>query len=257
VAVAIAVVVAVITIAALLVTGGALLFLRVRTSPGAGASQSARMPTPVTAHSRLYVDGGTVVFTDGFHDPSSGWPTGTTASGSSYQYSNAGYVIVGKGTLHHLAPAPHTRPLMQLSIAVSASQTGDTPDGSGFGVTCDTGEGSTELQYTLIVEQPGTWYLERSYGPVALTNLIKQGPAQVTPGVRPLSITGMCATLADGHTTRLALFVNGVLVADATDSSNAAVHGWVGGIVASSRAGQVTTVTFMKFEERDLSGTGG
>jgi hypothetical protein len=259
------VIVAAIVIVALLATGGVLgfsylAFLRTalrnsiaHTSPSASASASGAMQKPITADSRLAAAGGTVVFTDDFHDPGSGWSTGTAASGTTYQYSNAGFVIAGKGSLHHLAWAPYTRPFTQLSMEISATQTAAAPDGAGFGVTCDTGDGSTELHYTLIVEQPGTWYLERSDGPASLS-LIKQGSSSAAPDATPMSITGMCATLADGHTTRLALFVNGTLVADASDYSSNTVTGWVGGIVASSREGQVTTVTFTKFEERDLSG---
>ena len=217
------------------------------------------MQAPVTADSRLEADGGTVVFSDDFKDPSSGWFTGTAASGTTYQYSSAGYVITGKESLHHLSLAPYSRRLAQLSLETSATQTFGAPNGAGFGVVCDTGQGSSEVHYSLLVLQPGTWFLERTDGPVSPTNgvtILKQGTALGIPGPTPLRITGMCATLADGHTIRLALFVNGILAADTTDSTTETVVGWVGGIVTSTRAGQVTTVTFTKFEERDLSGRG-
>lgn len=217
------------------------------------------MPLPVTADSPLLADGGNVVFTDDFSDPNSGWSTGTTASGTTFEYSGGAYVVVGKGSLHHLGFAPYDRQVIQVSMTTSATQSTGAPNGAGFGVFCESGSGSTTLDYQLLVEEPGTWFLERSSGPVSPTNsasIIKQGSSPDAPGSAPVKITGMCATLADSHTTRLALFVNGRLLVDATDTTSDAVSGWDGGILTASRASQATTVTFTNFQERDLSGRG-
>lgn len=225
-----------------------------RTSPSPSPSG---MQMPVTANSQLLADGGHVVFSDDFHDPNSGWAAGSAASGTTFQYSNGAFVVVGKGSLHHLLLAPYDRALLQISVETTATQTSGAPTGAGFGVMCETGSGSSTLDYQLIVLQPGTWYLERSEGQVSPTNaasVIKRGSAPDPPGASPLRIVGVCATLADGKTTRLALFVNGNQVADATDQSSSAVSGWVAGIVTSSRDTQASTVTFTEFRERDLSG---
>ena len=243
------------------VTSGLVYFAIVR--GGVHGPTARRSPSPglgpVTADSRLLAGAGGLVFADNFADPSSGWSSGTAASGTTFRYSNGTYVVVGKGTLHHLLFAPYSRQLDQLSMEASATQTGGAPNGAGFGVFCDTGSGSAELAYELLVLQPGTWYVERSDGRVSPTNevsIIKQGSSPEAPGVTPLTVTGMCATLADGHTTRLALFVDGNLVADVTDFTSATLSGWVGGVVTASRETQSTTVTFTQFKERNLSGGG-
>ncbi len=261
-------IVAIVVIGALLIGGGgmaAVYFAVLRgaangpVAHGPRESPSVSMQMPLTADSRVVPGAGTQVFVDDFRDPSSGWFTGTAASGTTYAYSSSGYAIAGKESLHHLAFAPYTRGLTQMSMEVTATQTAGAPAGAGFGVTCDTGRGAGELHYELLVLDPGTWYLERYDGAISQSNggaVIKQGASPSAPGEAPLTVTGVCATLPDGRTTRMVLFVNGELVADASDSSTSSLSGWVGGIVAVSRASAVTTVTYTKFLERDLSGGG-
>ena len=263
-----AAIVAIVVVGALLIGGAGLALVYAAVLRGGGhgtvaqspgTSPAASMQMPVTADSRVEADGGTQVFLDDFRDPNSGWFTGTAASGTTYAYSSSGYAIAGKESLHHLAFAPYTRGLTQMSMEVTATQTAGAPDGAGFGVTCDTGEGSGELHYELLVLDPGTWYLERYVGAISQSNtgsIIKQGFAPSGPSSTPLTITGVCATLPDKHTTRLVLFVNGNQVADASDTSSNTLSGWVSGLVDVSRASAVTTVTFTKFLERDISGGG-
>jgi hypothetical protein len=62
----------------------------------------------------------------------------------------------------------------------------------------------------------------------------------------------MCATLADGRTTRLILLVDGATLADFTDATNLPGSGWLAGIdVVSNTKPSTTTAT--SFEVRDLA----
>jgi hypothetical protein len=61
---------------------------------------------------------GAVVFSDDFSDPGSGWPTEPLASGTTFNYEKAGYVVVAKGDLVHFAGSPYDRPLRQLGMSV-------------------------------------------------------------------------------------------------------------------------------------------
>src|ERR1700752_172082 len=93
---------------------------------------------------------GAVVFSDDFHDPNSGWSTGTLASGTTIGYSNGHYVIVAKGSLQHYANAPYKSPLDELEMSVTATQSPGAPAGAGFGVLCYTGTGVQQVTYQFL-----------------------------------------------------------------------------------------------------------
>src|SRR4029077_8364159 len=91
---------------------------------------------PLTASSTVAADRGTVVFSDDFHDATSGWGTQTLASGTNFSYGPDGSVIVAKGSLDHFATSPYEKPVQQVAISVTASQSADAPVGAGYGVSC-------------------------------------------------------------------------------------------------------------------------
>ena len=259
-------IVAVVVVASLLIgggTAGVVYFAVVRghisrsaTTPTPSAGSTGSL-VPVTATSKVTPSLGRQVFTDDFHDPNSGWSVGTLASGTVYSYSNAGFVVVAKGTLFHFARAPYDLPLSQVSMSMTATQADGAPDGAGFGVTCDTGLGTSHLRYDFFVIAPGAWQVYRSDGPDSATNpssLLKEGSASTAPGRTPVTVVGICATLGDSRTVRLALFIDGVLAADLSDQPHDAPAGWSGGLAFDSDASRPTTDTVTAFELRDLSG---
>jgi hypothetical protein len=224
------------------------------TSP---ATTIPRIPRgPVTASTSLTWDRGSVVFNDDFQDPGSGWPTQPLPSGTSFNYGPGGYVVVADGTLHHIAYAPYTEPVAQLSMTAIATQTANAPQGAGFGVLCGRGTGATAVEYEFLVLGGSRWFVERHDGSLAAGtgHLIKEGTSPLSPGSAPVTVTAMCATGTDGQTSRLALFVNGFQVADVSDTASVFTDaGWFGGVDVASQATRSSTVTLSHYEERDLA----
>ncbi|HLZ94150.1 MAG TPA: hypothetical protein VKT20_02330 [Candidatus Dormibacteraeota bacterium] len=242
-------------LSAALLAGGAIAgaaFLYVRHVHAAAAATGGR----VTETSRLSADRGAVVFADDFHDPTSGWNAATLPSGTSFGYALGGYVVTGKGTLHHFAEAPFQDALSQLSMAVTATQTANAPPGAGFGVTCWRGDGDARVRYEFVVLAPGTWYLERDGGVATLSSrgvVLDKGTAHAGPGASPITIVGMCVSI-DSVSTRLALFVNGKKMVDRVDrSAGASDLGWLSGLDVSSRDAGDSSVMVTRFEVRDLT----
>ena len=209
---------------------------------------------PVTASTQLVLARGSVVLQDDFrHAHSWSGPRDDTAS-TTFQYGPGGYTIGSlTGVVEHLANSPNRSPSEQLSMSVTAVQTG-APSGAGFGVTCRRGTGVAQVTYTFTVLNTGRFLIERFDG---LLNgispvVVRRGQSPVMPGTTPLTIVGMCATLADGRTTRLALFAGGSLLADVTDVARLSGTGWLGGIdMASGKT--PSTMTASSWSERDLS----
>ena len=254
-----AVVITVGVVVALLLTtmaGGLAVYVNHLRSGSAGASATGS-PTPNgPGPARLSAGSGVVVFTDDFHDPVSGWFTGTTSSGTAYGYSGGAYVIDGHGYLTHYTLSPYAVPLPQASATITATQTSDAPPGAGLGVMCQQGTGQQLISYWLYISVGAVFHVSVVKGPDSPNNLssnIKRGTSGTGPGSTPVTIVGDCLTAADGKSTRLVLFVNGVNVADVTDPSTVSGSGWQMGIVASSEASKSSTVTYTRFEERDLS----
>jgi hypothetical protein len=223
----------------------------------AAASHSAtaqnRLSPSSSATSAVTASTGVVVFSEDFHDSNSGWTTGTAASGSTYTYSDGAYIAVAKGELHHFVSSPYARPLHELSALVTATQSADSRDATGFGVTFVRGSGPSQLRYQFLVLSSGRYFIEVSPGPDSATNfpnILKSGSAPA-PGVTPTTIVGACITAADG-TSQLVLFVNGAEVADVTDAQAVSSTGWLSGVDIASRAIRPTIVTFTRFEVRDL-----
>ena len=220
------------------------------------ASRNNSNGITVSASQSVSADKGTTIFSDDFHDPSSGWTTETLASGTTYSYGANGYVIVAKGDLVHFAYSPYDTGRQQLSMSTTATLTGDTPNGAGFGVSCARGTGSSSLSYEFMVYSDGGWTIDRRDGVQDVNSeptTVAQGSGADEAGLTPVTVVGTCAT-TDSQTTRLILYVDGKKVHDGTDTANSlSPDSWVGGLNVYSTGQGVQTFTVTKFEERDLS----
>jgi hypothetical protein len=221
-------------------------------SAGTGAA-----PQEVSASSTLKATLGRVVYSDNFHDASTGWPTTAEATGrATYSYTVTGYQIVGTGLLLHPAQSPYQTVFQQMSISMTAQQSADSPSDAGFGVVCRRGSGGL-FKYELYVEG-AKWIVLRRDGRADPTNqpyVLKEGTSPSAAGPVPITLVGVCATLADGVSTRLVLFVNGSSVVDLVDVSDPLPgDGWLSGMLAASSDKGRSTVTVTVFQERDLTG---
>jgi len=221
-----------------------------------GLNGVLKSPTPVTASTALSSDRGSVVFTDGFKDSASGWSTATVADFSA-SFTKSGYVIVARRFVDHEVAAPYGLPKNQLSVSVTATESPDSPVGSGFGVSCMRGLKDPTIHYDFVVQVGGTWDIARhDLRPGAATqhNVLKKGTSPDAPGSAAVTAQIVCATLSDGITTRLVMFVNANQVADITDPvSDLPSLGWLGGLDVRGEDSGPTTVTATHFEERDLT----
>jgi hypothetical protein len=212
---------------------------------------------PVTARSSLAADRGRLVYSDDFRDPASGWTQQTLPSGTSFGYGAGGYVIEARESLHHIAYAPFTEPIPEESVAITARQSGGTA-GAGYGAVCTRGTGDSEVHYEFLVVDGSGWFLERGQGAVNAStspDLIAEGAAPAEPGISSMTVEGTCATLSDGITTRLALFVNGTKVVDTTDQVPSLPQtGWTSGLVVASSADSPSIVTVTGFQVRNAAG---
>jgi hypothetical protein len=214
-----------------------------------------KAPTPVTASTALTPDRGSLVFSDDFTDSGSGWSKEATADFKA-SFSPSGYVVVAHNFIDHEVAAPYPTPKNQLSVAVTATES-SSPSGSGFGAACDRGLTDQTVSYTFVVQVDGTWDMIRHDlrpGAANPRSLLKQGTSPRSPGRTLITVELMCATLSDGITTRLVMFVNSTKVADITDPvTDLPRLGWVGGFVVRGDGSEPTTVTATHYEERDLT----
>ena len=210
---------------------------------------------PVTDATVLAANRGVILSNDNFKNSHSGWslPKANSAV-TTYKFTGTGYAIGSlTGALEHMVYAPYKTAKQQLSMSVTATQTG-APKGAGFGVTCRRGTDAAEISYTMVVVNNGTFYMERYSGPPSATSnpkILKRGVSPVSPGSTPVTIVGMCATISPG-VTRVTLFANGQLLADVTDTATLAGSGWAGGIDMSSGK-TPSTLLATAWQERDLS----
>jgi hypothetical protein len=204
----------------------------------------ASKPQPVVASTTLVADRGRVVFADDFKNTRSGWTTGTSSDGTRTAYTDSGFVVIAnKKTVDHVLHSPYAAALPQISVSVTAT-TGNSPKGSAPGVGCSRGPGEKTIKYTFVDTRPGA---------KAPATVLKRGVPPSTPGLDPIVVEGMCATLADGKSTRLIFFVNGIEVADVTDKvADLPAVGWFGDLIIRGQKAAVTTVTVTHFEVRNL-----
>jgi hypothetical protein len=228
------------------------------TPSGSGSSTpTPRVATgPITASTPLAAGRGSVVFTDDFRDPNSGWTT-SSVTGATYGYANGAYTVTGSGLLVYIAPSPYKEPHQQLSVSMKGTLSPNAPVDAGIGVGCGRGSGATEVRYELVVFVDASWAVVRRNGvPDAASQplVLKQGSSATAVGSTPVTVVGVCATLTDGHTTRLALFVNGTLAVDLTDTATTLSDaGWTGTILLAASDAGPTTMTVSRVEERDIA----
>jgi len=225
-------------------------------------SSTASAQRPVTRTTPLTASTGTVVFKDDFHDVHSGWDTVSTTSDVKYAFDNGAFVTVATGGFWFTEPSPYFEPLQQLSVGATATLDIHTPPDAGFGVDCARGSGASQTTYQFTAAADSNWYVMRWTGPDSPTNsptTLKEGTIRgaPAPGVISVTLVGVCATMADGVTTRLAFFIDGTKVADLIDiSPAAATDGWLADLVTAGSDSGPVTVTATHFDERDLSRSG-
>ena len=233
----------------------ALAVLFVSYGPRAGSSVSR--PRDLTEASILKPSLGRLVYSDNFRDHVGDWSASSSQPGTSFSYTASGFEIVGTGDVVHNATSPYFTPLLQVSMSMTATQSADSPSSRGFGLRCRRGSGSTEVRYELLVTG-ATWRLWRRDGAPGLNNKlfeIREGTSRAATGPQPMTIVGVCATLADGISTRVAMFVNGAGVVDLVDIASAlSGQGWLTGLEVWSSSTAPSRVTVTEFEVRDLSG---
>jgi hypothetical protein len=226
------------------------------TSSTASASPAIATATgPVTAATSLAATEGSAVYTADFSGKGGGWPAVAKDGLTTFAFTAHGYAITGLGgALHYLVYSPQTSGSQQLSVAITATLSSEST-GAGFGVSCRRGQGGALVSYEMLVLDDGRWYVERRDGPPSLgveARILSKGSSAVLPGPLPITLVGMCATLNDGTSTRLALFVEGKQLADVTDSSTLPADGWLSGILAAG-GDEPMTVIVSSFVARDLS----
>jgi hypothetical protein len=234
-------------------TGSGVPLSQARVSP---SSPAASNPAGgVTAASPLILAKGTSVFADDFTDPNSGWGTGTDDE-STYAYTPAGYSMSSHVPAHFLSYAPYDIPAQQISLSMTAVEAPGADPGAGFGVTCRRGPDSvSQLRYEFVVSNAGQWFVERNEGALSTTvdpTILNEGSTQLVPGAAALTVSGVCATLADGTTTRLALFLNGVKVIDMLDDAPVDSAGWLGGVLITNATNDPATAIVSIFSESTL-----
>jgi len=235
---------------------GTLCLASLAISCNGGLNSVIKSPTPVTASTVLTADRGAVVFTDDFSDAAAGWATSPTANFKA-SFGGSGYVVVARNFVDDEVAAPYLLPKDQLSVAVRATVSSSSPDESGFGAACDRGLKEQTISYDFIVQVGGTWDMYRHDlrpGAANPNTSLKMGTSPKAPGTTSITVELMCATLSDGITTRLVMFVDNVQVADITDPvSDLPRLGWVGALVVRGVDAGPTTVTATHFQERDLA----
>lgn len=211
-------------------------------------SHRVSLTTPVTTTR------GGVVFSDNFADPRSGWNV-KPSTGVAYQYVAGGFSATATGDFIYHRGAPYEEPIQQVSMSMTATIAPGAPAGANFGPNCDQGTlTSSDVHYEFELTTDSQWEILRHQGvSTNSTEILKQGSAPAAAGPSPDTVVGICATQADGHTTRLVMFVDGTQVADITDSLSLPGGGWVTGMSFGSENGAPTTVTASRFVITNLA----
>jgi hypothetical protein len=222
--------------------------------------QARALPLSRDAAPPLAAKAGTVIFSDDFDDPGSGWTTTPLASGTTFAYTDSGYTITAVGQLHHFANAPFGQLAARIAIALNATQATGEPPGSGFGLSCRQAAltfSPNELnRYEFLVEGQH-WLIERRDGSLSTTTrpvVLKQGSLPTTNASGPSQVEAVCWTMHDPHVTRLALLVDGVKVADILNTARRSPkNGWLASIDVASSSAAPNVVTATQFAIRDQS----
>jgi hypothetical protein len=192
---------------------------------GPGTTLAGAAAPPLTAKA------GTVIFSDDFHDPGSGWHTAPLPSGTTFAYTDSGYTITAVDQLDHFANAPFALSCREAALTFSA----------------------TELNRYEFLVKGQEWFIERRDGSLSTTTkpvVLKQGGLPTTNANGPSQVEAICWTMHDPHITRLALFVDGVKVADILNTARRSPkNGWLASIevAGSSTAPTVVTATESRY----------
>jgi hypothetical protein len=140
-----------------------------------GLNGLVKSPTPVTASTVVTPDRGSLVFSDDFNDPASGWSTVTVADFRA-SFTASGYVIVARNFIDHEVAAPYGIPKDQMSVSVTATESSGSPSGSGFGADCDRGHKNPSptsptrsATYPAWVGWAASWSAGEDSGPTTVT----------------------------------------------------------------------------------------
>lgn len=218
------------------------------------ASNSPNPAAGVTASSPLNSPRGTVMFADDFSDPNSGWDAGAD-NDSTYTYTPAGYSMTSHSPAIFLSYAPDDTPAQQVSLSVTATEADGADPDAGYGASCRRGpDSASQLRYEFSITGSGTWYIERNQGELSAQTptVLEEGPTQLLAGSH-VTVSATCATLADGITTRLALFLNGTKVADRLDIGTDDGAGWLGAIMSTNPGTAPATTIVSHYNESALS----
>ena len=227
------------------------------TAPPSGQAITPAAGGGVTATSALTPTGGIKLFSDDFSDPASGWDVESLDAGS-FAYDADGYVISTHTLVHLLALSPYYLSAEQIGLSLTAHESVGAPQTGGFGLLCNRGGDSvSQLRYEFVVNESGRWFIERNQGELPTKAggsavILKEGTVLRPLGSQPATMSGVCATLPDGRTTRLALFLDGTMVADITDVAALDGQGWISGLLSVGGAGVPATTTVSAFSETSL-----
>jgi hypothetical protein len=194
-----------------------------------------------------------VLYTDDFHDPGSGWTTGSLPSGTTFGYSGQGYLVNAVGDLQHFANAPYAEPVQRLTMSVTATQVTHDQDAAGFGVGCSRNTVSAPIRYEMLVDAAHHWVIERRDGAAnasSTPSVLATGTSPLAPGSSPITVSGSCLTGGDNRTTTLIVSENGEKVGQVEDTAALAGPGWRGLLEVSSRGDQPCPATVTRYVER-------
>ncbi len=241
----------------LLVLGGAALVVIavvaavvILLSSGGGPSRSTTAGQPASGAAS---PPGKQVFSDNFSSPQTGWvPDNNQDDNGTAAYVNGGYQVTA---LKPDAPlntfsvsSPFTTTLASMASTVDATILNGNP-ADGAGVRCDQGS-RNGLRYTFQANGDGTWVIFKlgaSGQPV-----VSQGKSSaIHTGSSQNSLAGQCTEVANGA-TRLVMTVNGVGVANVTDTHGGAPIAWHTALtVYRSTSSPGTLVRFTNFATFD------
>lgn len=177
----------------------------------------------------------------------------TVAASQSSGRGTAGFGVTCQGTA---SSSPGSGSSGAPASAVSPSPVSPSPGGASAATTpaaTSTAGLEPHLMYEFLVLSNGSWVVERRDGspskalpPVVLAH----GPSPAVPGTAVVSVSGVCASAANGKAVRLILFVDAVRLADITDARSSQ-DGWRPGLVVTT-IDVAAVVSVRHFEERQL-----
>jgi len=216
-----------------------------------GSPRSSAADATITTTTPLRAGGGTSVYSTNFVQSDSvfsGWPLGPQQN-VDIELQQNGYAISGAGRYISLVDAPIDQRYNQIEVSAHALESINPPPGAAFGVFCAVGG----VAYTFDVAADGTWSIRRGAAPEIFetrdTSIAIAHGSVGSSLASGAAIAGVCATLPDGTSGRLAMFVNGTKVADLLDTQAASGIGWRAGIVSTDADLSSSTTTFVSFAE--------